>query len=208
MTPPLLSPTPQERPFVGRGGLKLLHALTEFSVSPAGAVCADFGCNVGGFTDCLLRAGAARVYAVDTGYGALAYTLRTDPRVVVMERNNALHAPPPADGPVDLVVIDLAWTPQRQCIPAALRWLKPGGRIITLIKPHYEASHGPEKNMVVRGVLKSEAVDGVLERVVGEMPALGVALQGVTRSPILGGGSRKGAGGNVEFLALLTPAPQ
>jgi 23S rRNA (cytidine1920-2'-O)/16S rRNA (cytidine1409-2'-O)-methyltransferase len=194
------------RPFVGRGGLKLQHALSEFGIDPRGWVCADFGCNVGGFTDCLLRAGAARVYALDTGYGALAYTLRIDPRVVAMERTNALHADPPAEGPVDLVVMDLAWTPQRLCIPAALRWLRAGGRMISLVKPHYEATHGPEKGELVGGVLPEAAALATLDRVLAEFPALGVRMLGVTRSPILGGAGKKRASGNIEFLALLEPA--
>ena len=118
-------PAPKEpdRPHVGRGGLKLRHALDVFALDPRSLRCADFGCNIGGFTDCLLQRGASRVFAVDTGYGALAYTLRTDPRVLVMERTNALHADPPP-GRVDLVVIDMGWTPQRHCVPAALRWLR------------------------------------------------------------------------------------
>jgi len=107
--------------FVSRAGEKLDAALEAFGVDVAGCVCADFGCNVGGFTDCLLRRGAAKVYAVDTGYGALAWRLRKDPRVVVMERTNALYAPIPE--PVDLVAVDVAWTPQKVIVPAAMRWL-------------------------------------------------------------------------------------
>src|ERR1041384_316105 len=117
--------------FASRGGLKLRHALDEFGLDVRGLACADFGANVGGFTDCLLQAGADRVFAVDTGDGNLAWTLRNDPRVIVMERTNALHAEAPA--PVDLIAIDLGWTPQRHAIPGALRWLKPDGRIVTLI---------------------------------------------------------------------------
>lgn len=192
-----------DRPFVGRGGLKLQHALKEFRIDPAGMNCADFGCNVGGFTDCLLRAGAAKVFAVDTGYGALAYTLRTDPRVVTLERTNALHAAPPSDAGIDLVTIDLAWTPQRLCTPAALRWLKPGGRIITLIKPHYEAAHGPEKSKLVSGVLSETDARITLERVLSEIPGLGARVLSMTQSPIMGGGGKKRSHGNIEFLALL-----
>lgn len=193
----------EARPFVGRGGLKLQHALGEFQVDPAGQVCADFGCNVGGFTDCLLRSGAARVYAIDTGYGALAYTLRIDPRVVALERTNALHAAPPAEGLVDLIVIDLAWTPQKLCIPAALRWLRPGGRIISLVKPHYEATHGPEKDRLVGGVLPEIDALATFDRVLAEFPALGVRVLGATRSPILGGAGKKRSSGNIEFLVAL-----
>jgi predicted rRNA methylase YqxC with S4 and FtsJ domains len=121
----------QDNPFVSRGGLKLRHALDAFAehVDPAGLCCADLGCSTGGFTDCLLRAGAARVFAVDTAYGELAWTLRNDDRVVVLERSNALHVEVPGEvterGGVDLVVIDLGWTPQSKAIPAALRWIRP-----------------------------------------------------------------------------------
>jgi len=132
------------KPFVSRAGLKLDHALNEFGLDVTNFICADFGCNVGGFTDCLLQRGAARVYAIDTAYGVLDYKLRTDRRVIVMERTNALHAQPPSPpggvkkgsgvifsspemtpDPFSLVVIDLGWTPQRLAVPAALRWLKP-----------------------------------------------------------------------------------
>lgn len=192
--------------FVGRGGLKLRHALQTFNIDPKGLVCADFGCNVGGFTDCLLQSGASRVYAVDTGYGTLAYTLRRDERVVVMERTNALHADPPGGG-VDLVAIDMAWTPQRLCVPAALRWLRgPDSRIVSLVKPHYEASHGAEGADLRAGVLEESAAERVLERVLSEMPALGAAVIGVERSPIEGGKSARKGKGNTEFLALLSPA--
>ena len=141
-------PEGEHVPFVSRAGLKLDHALREFQLDVTGFVCADFGCNVGGFTDCLLQRGAAKVFAIDTGYGALAWTLRNDARVVVMERTNALHAPPPQDVLVDLVVIDLAWTPQRLAIPAALRWLKPDARIVTLVKPHYELDDAEKRELL------------------------------------------------------------
>ena len=108
--------------FVSRAGLKVDHALRMFELDVTGFVCADFGCNVGGFTDCLLQRGAAKVFAIDTGYGVLDWNLRNDPRVVVMERTNALHAAKP-QAAIDLIVIDLGWTKQRHAIPAALRWL-------------------------------------------------------------------------------------
>ena len=123
--------------YASRAGIKLEAALDGFGVDVTGRLCADFGCHAGGFTDCLLEHGAACVHAVDTGYGVLDYRLRRDPRVVVMERTNALHAEPPAE-PVDMVTIDLGWTRQRFAIPAALRWLGPGGQIVSLLKPHYE----------------------------------------------------------------------
>ena len=189
--------------FVSRAGAKLEHALEEFKLDVPGLRCADFGCNVGGFTDCLLQRGAKHVIAIDTGYGALAWKLRQDPRVETRERTNALHAEAPAGG-VDLVVLDLAWTPQRLAIPAALKWLAPGGRIITLIKPHYEL-RDEEKAWLDRGFLPHERVPGVVTRVEAEMPALGAKVLGSTQSPLVGGKTSKKAGvpGNIEWLTLL-----
>ena len=182
-------------PFVSRGGLKLEHALSTFGLDVAGLTCADFGCSTGGFTDCLLRRGAARVYAVDTGYGVLDYGLRRDGRVVVMERTNAMHVALPEA--VDLVVIDAGWTRQRHALPAALRNLKPSGRVVTLVKPHYES----QRSALVKGVLPEAEVDGVLAAVVPEVVAAGFRVVGTVRSPILG------AKGNAEVLAWLEPDP-
>ncbi|MDX2117859.1 MAG: SAM-dependent methyltransferase [Planctomycetota bacterium] len=216
--------------FVSRGGLKLAHALNALQLDPRGLVCADLGCSTGGFTDCLLKAGAAKVHAVDTAYGQLAWPLRKDPRVVVMERSNALHVSPPEL--VDLVVIDLSWTPQRLCIPAALAWLKPGGRIITLVKPHYELKSiadagGPQIELPRGGVLDPVVAQNVTQRVLSLMPQYGARVLDMTESPILGGkaagkgggksvgraaGEPSGAGspaigtGNKEWLALLERA--
>lgn len=200
-------PAPNEgatpaKPFVGRGGLKLAHALREFNLDVRGLACADLGCNVGGFTDCLLRAGAATVVAVDTGYGMLAWTLRNDPRVIVMERSNALHTAPP-HGPVDLVVIDMGWTPQRHAIPAATRWLRPGGRILSLIKPHYEIEP-TEKPLLLRGILPEADAERIALRTAGSLPSLGARVIGLTRSPIEGGAG-KGKKGNAEWLVLAAP---
>ncbi len=192
-------------PFVSRAGTKLAHALDAFAIDVAGLVCADFGCNVGGFTDCLLQRGAARVYALDTGYGTLAYTLRSDGRVTAMERTNALHADPPPER-VDLVTIDLAWTPQRHAIPAALRWLRDGGRILTLVKPHYELTAEEKTTLLKEGRLDPAEAQLVLERVLESMPALGAMPIGHTRSPITGGKSGKAGRGNVEFLVLASLA--
>jgi len=208
------------RPYVSRGGLKLRHALDVFGVGVGGLACADLGCSTGGFTDCLLQAGAARVFSVDTAYGQLAWTLRNDPRVTVLERSNALHVEPV--GMVDVVVLDLGWTPQRLAIPAALRWLKAGGegRIISLIKPHYEKSDREPRGTIRdgsrggrgggprtdHGILPEAEAQAITDEVVAGLPALGVRVMGVTRSPILGGGGGKGksaATGNVEWLVLL-----
>ncbi len=121
--------------FVSRAGQKLEHALVTFNLDVAGRTCADLGSNVGGFVDCLLRRGAAKVYAIDTGYGTLDWKLRNDPRVVVMERTNAMHATLPES--VSLVTIDVAWTTQRVILTAALRLLVEAGVVVTLFKPHY-----------------------------------------------------------------------
>lgn len=198
-----------QTPFVSRGGIKLRHALDHFALSPAGLRCADFGCSTGGFTDCLLQAGAARVTALDTGYGVLAWTLRQDPRVAVHERTNAIHAFPPGNDPCfDLIVIDLGWTPQRLAIPAALRWLKPGpdARIISLIKPHYELTPFEKSRDLHKGVLPDDRAASVAQRVAGDLPTLGVRVLGLTPSPIRGSGAASHGHGNLEYLALLARA--
>ncbi len=196
-------------PFVSRGGIKLRHALDAFRIDPSGLACADLGASTGGFTDCLLKAGAARVTAVDTGYGILDYRLRTDPRVIVRERTNAIHADPPpdADKPA-LIVIDLGWTPQRLAVPAALRWLRsdPASRIITLIKPQYEADAAIKTASMREGVLDDAAAERLAQATADAMPALGATCLGLTRSPILGGETRGKSRGNAEWLALLTRA--
>lgn len=197
----------RSRKFVGRAGLKLEHAIETFDLDVAGLRCADFGCNVGGFTDCLLQRGAASVEALDTGRGVLAWKLRSDERVGVQERTNALHAEP-CEGGVDLVAIDLAWTPQRLAIPAALRWLAPEGarRILSLIKPHYELQES-EKPLLDRGFLPQSEAPRVLQRVLEAMPELGVRVLGHTESPLVGGKTsrRRGVPGNIEYVALLGP---
>ena len=192
--------------FVGRGGLKLRHALDAFAIDPAGLRCVDFGANVGGFTDCLLRAGAAHVTSIDTSYGTLAYTLRTDERVRVLERTNALHAAPPEGERFDLAVIDMGWTAQRLCVPAALAWLGSAGRIVSLVKPHYEAKGLAMEDRLERGVLSEADALAVLAGVLDALPTLGVRTLAVARSPIAGGRTRGRRSGNTEFLALLEPA--
>ena len=147
------------RGYVSRAGRKLRHALDTFAIDPTGWVCADLGSNVGGFVDCLLQAGAAKVYAVERGYGVVDYRLRRDARVVVMERTDARRVTLPE--PVDLVTIDAGWTRQSEIVPAALRLAKPTGIIISLIKPHYEAEPGQLK----KGVVPDDAVEAVLNSV-------------------------------------------
>lgn len=200
----------EHRSFVSRAGAKLDHALREFALDVADLACADFGCNVGGFTDCLLQRGAKKVYAIDTGYGVLDYKLRIDPRVHTLERSNALHIDPMElerdFAGVDLVTIDLAWTPQRLAIPAALKWLKPTSRIITLVKPHYELDETEKRTALVEGVLDHANARRVLDRVLTEMPAWGVRPLAHTPSPIPGAKSaRKHDQGNIEFLVLAGP---
>ena len=188
---PLLNDLPSKR-FASRGGFKLDSALDHFDLDITGFTGADLGCSTGGFVDCQLQRGAVKVYAVDTAYGELAWKLRQDDHVVVMERTNALHADPP-DGPVcDLVSLDLGWTKQEKAIPAALRWLndKPESRIVSLIKPHYES--GQHR-------LTDEEADASTQRVVQDiLPGLGVEVLGCMRSPIRGG-----KGKNLEHLAFL-----
>jgi 23S rRNA (cytidine1920-2'-O)/16S rRNA (cytidine1409-2'-O)-methyltransferase len=178
--------------YVSRAGEKLAAALDAFALDPEGKVCADFGCNIGGFTDCLLQRGAARVYAVDTGYGALAWRLRNDPRVTVLERTNALYVSPPALA--DWVVIDVAWTPQERIVPAAGRWLKPGGNIVSLCKPHFELAKLRGRKPHV--ALDDEQADDVLRRVVERLGDLGYPPTATIPSPL------RGKGGNREFLLL------
>lgn len=184
--------------FVSRAGFKLDHALTVFTIDVSGLICADLGSNIGGFVDCLLRRGAARVYAIEKGYGVLEWKLRKDPRVIVMERTNAMHVELPEK--VGLVTIDVAWTKQRNILPAAGRLLDGAGagagRIVTLIKPHYEA----DKGLLRGGVLPAEAVDKVVNQVKGDIHAAGFDVMATVQSPILGGE------GNIEVLALLARA--
>ena len=179
----------QHNTFASRAGLKLDHALESFKLDVANLICADFGCNVGGFTDCLLQHGASQVYAIDTGYGVLDYRLRMNDRVEVLERTNVMHATPRAT--VDLVTIDLGWTKQARSIPAALRWLKPEleGRIISLIKPHYELTADEQKQWLVDGTLDRERAEIVFNRALEGFSALGVKVIDHTISPITGGKS-------------------
>lgn len=188
-----------EHNFASRGGLKLEAALQQFGIDVSGATCVDLGCSTGGFVDCLIQRGAAKVFAVDTAYGELAWKLRQDDRVIVMERTNALHATPPPEaaqaegGGCKVVSIDLGWTKQERAIPVALQWLSclTDARIVSLIKPHYESG---------RHKLTDEEADDQTRRVVEEViPGLpGVVVEGWMRSPIRGG-----KGKNLEHLAVL-----
>jgi len=189
-----------ESQYVTRAGAKLAAALDGLGIDVAGWVCADLGCNVGGFTDCLLQRAAARVTAVDTGYGALAWKLRTDERVIVRERTNALHCEPTE--PADLVVIDVGWTPQRLILPAAKAWLKPEGQILSLLKPHYEAAarakgrrpHGKQAHVLTGDQAKAEC-----RTTCEELTAAGWEIRAVAPSAVVG------AAGNIEFVLWLKP---
>lgn len=175
-------------PYVSRAGLKLAAALDHFCIAPAGWTCADFGSQVGGFVDVLLRRGAAHVFAVDTAYGVLDYSLRRDPRVTVLERRNAMHLAPPA--PCRLVTIDVGWTRQVHILPAAARWLEPGGTIVSLLKPHYEAPAAWLRD----GVLPAERFDEVVAGVLSDIDSIGFALLGRVASPL------RGHAGNAELF--------
>lgn len=186
--------------FVSRAGEKLQFALDKFNLRVEGLTVADFGSSTGGFVDCLLQNKASKIYSIDTSYGELAWTLRNNPKVVVMERTNAMHVKLPEK--VDLITIDTAWTKQILTIPNALNNLKNDARlparqgiIISLIKPHYEAP----KNYLEKGRLKDEYMTEVLEKVKNDIIAVGGKIVDIIESPIVG---EKGK--NREFLALVT----
>jgi 23S rRNA (cytidine1920-2'-O)/16S rRNA (cytidine1409-2'-O)-methyltransferase len=178
--------------FVSRAGEKMQFALDSFKVDVKDKICADFGSSTGGFVDCLLQNGASKVYAVEVGYGTIDWKLRNDPRVVVMERTNAMHVMLPEKA--DMITIDCGWTKQEKILPNAKKNLKEDGIIISLIKPHYEA---PE--FVKKGKLMEEKVDEVMEKVQEKIQKLGFKVQGLVESPIVG---EKGK--NKEYLAWIT----
>jgi len=182
-----------ERPrFVSRGGDKLVGALATFGVSVAGLRAVDVGASTGGFTDCLLKSGAASVTAVDVGYGQLAWSLRTDDRVTVVERTNIRNADPATLGaPFDLAVVDVSFISLRTVLPALLGLLGEGGQLVALVKPQFEAGKG---RVGKKGVVRDPAVHrDVLDGVVGALRDAGMAVQGLTFSPITG------PEGNIEF---------
>lgn len=183
-----------ERPrFVSRGGEKLDHALTAFAIDVSGLVCADFGASTGGFTDCLLQRGAARVYAIDVGYGQLDYRIRTDSRVIAMDRTNARFVTSLPE-PVALTVIDVSFISLALVLPAALAVAAQDGRIVALIKPQFEAGKGAVgKGGVVRDPATHRAV---LQSVITAAQRLGLRIGGLCASPL------RGPAGNVEFLGV------
>ena len=187
--------------FVGRGGFKLEHALNHFHLDVSGQTAIDLGASTGGFTDCLLQHGAAKVYAVDVGQGQLAWKLRQDPRVVVMEKTNAraLTAAsfPPPFVPADLVVIDCSFISLQKILPPAVALVRPFAKIVALIKPQFEA--GKTEADRGAGVIRDPAIH---QRVLRELNQFvtacgGLHWLGVTESPLLG------PAGNKEFLVLI-----
>ena len=188
-------------PWVSRGGLKLAHGLAHFAIDPAGGVAIDVGSSTGGFTDVLLAGGATRVYAVDVGHGQLAWKLRQDPRVVVLEKTNARHLDAALiPEPVDLVVCDASFIGLETVLPAALALARPGAALIALIKPQFEVGPG---RVGKGGVVRDPALhEEVCARIAAWLPALGWRVLGIEPSPILG------PEGNREFLIAarrLTP---
>ena len=182
--------------FVSRGGEKLDHALRVFDIQARGLVCADIGASTGGFTDCLLQHGAARVYAIDVGYGQLHWSLRQDARVVPIERTNIRYLERLPE-PADLATIDVSFIGLNLVLPAARRLLRPEGMAVALVKPQFEAGRG---QVGKGGVVRDRAThQEVLARVVAAAPASGFGVRGLTPSPI------RGPAGNIEFLAWLAP---
>lgn len=157
-------------------------------------MCADLGSHVGGFVDCLLQRGAAKVYSIDTAYGILAWKLRKDPRVFVVERKNAMHVLLPER--VHLVTIDVGWTRQSRILPNAQKMLAHRGQVLTLIKPHYEA----DRSQLSKGVLAESEVPAVVSTISADMHAQGWDVLGTFNSPV------PGHGGNREVFALLSRA--
>ena len=183
-------------PYVSRGGLKLAAGLDHFQIDPAGFICADIGASTGGFTDCLLQRGAAKVYAIDVGYGQLAWKLRQDPRVVVMERTNARNLQAgDLDAPLDLAVIDASFISLKTLLPPLLVFFPGTIRVLALIKPQFEVGKGQiGKGGVVRD---SDLHEKVIEEIREFADGLGLIPVGVSPSPILG------PKGNREFLIYL-----
>lgn len=185
--------------FASRAGEKLEYAINEFHIDITNKICADFGASVGGFVDCLLHHGASKVYAVETGYGELAWKLRNNPQVVVMERTNAMHVLLPEK--MNVITNDTSWTRQKNIFPNILNNLKQDGIIITLIKPHYEAGQGSwkDKKLLHKGVLTEDIAQTVAQQTLDDIiKEFNLDCNGFIKSPILGG-----KGGNSEYLAYL-----
>lgn len=179
--------------FVSRGGDKLQAAIISFQLSIVNLVCLDVGSSTGGFVDCLLQNGARKVFALDTAYGELAWKLRNDSRVVVMERTNILHLQSLPEQ-VDLITIDAGWTRLELILPIVKKFLTPKGIIIALLKPHYEGG----KDKLVKGVVPENLVEDIKNQTIKNIENLGFKVEKVIDSPILGGG------GNKEYLLKIS----
>ena len=186
--------------YVSRGGLKLEKAMASFGLELAGAVCMDVGASTGGFTDCMLQNGAAKVYAVDVGRGQLAWQLRNDPRVVCMEKTNIRYVTPEDIGePVDFATADVSFISLDKVLPPVFKILKESGRAVCLIKPQFEA--GREK-VGKKGVVRDRGTHKeVIEKVIAAAAQDGFYVLGLTHSPI------KGPEGNIEYLIYLGKDP-
>ena len=180
-----------KKEFVGRGALKLAGGLDVFSLSPHGCVCADVGACTGGFTEVLLLRGASKVYAIDVGYGDLDWKIRTNPKVVVMERTNVRYVEQLPD-PIDIVTIDVSFISLTKVLPVVSRWLVPGGAIVALVKPQFEASR---EEVGAGGIIEDESVhERVVQKITDFLPTVGLSYKVSIPSPILG------TEGNKEFL--------
>ncbi len=186
-----------DHPYVGRGGLKLAHALDTFGIAVEGREALDIGASTGGFTDVLLKRGATRVVALDVGHGQIDWTLRNDARVLVFEHFNARRLQPSdLPGPVDLVAIDVSFISLRQILPVVPPLLRPGADVVALVKPQFEAG----RTEIRKGVIRDAAVHSrVVEEVSAAAREVGLTPVASTPSPITG------AKGNVEFLLHLRP---
>jgi 23S rRNA (cytidine1920-2'-O)/16S rRNA (cytidine1409-2'-O)-methyltransferase len=188
---PIFVATPKQ--FVGRGAHKLAGALDSFGVSPQGMVCADVGACTGGFTEVLLLRGAEKVYAIDVGYGDLDWKIRSNPKVVVMERTNARYVERLPD-PIALIVIDVSFISLTKVLPVVVNWLAPGGKIVALVKPQFEADRG---EVADGGVIIDPVVhERVIAKIRDFLPSVGLAHGATVPSPILG------MEGNKEFFML------
>lgn len=187
-------------PYVSRGGLKLEKAMKEFGVRLQDKAAADIGASTGGFTDCMLQNGAKKVFAIDVGYGQLAWKIRSDPRVVVMERTNIRYVTPEDLGePLDLSVVDVSFISLKIVLPAIQKLLKPTGQVLCLIKPQFEAG---KENVGKKGVVRDPAVHAdVLQSFLALADSLHFTVRNLTFSPV------KGPEGNIEFLAHLSMQP-
>ena len=183
---------PPAKAYVSRAGDKLEFALYTWQIDITDKTCADFGSSTGGFVDCLLAHGAKKVYAVETGYGVLAWKLRQDKRVVVMERTNAMHVKLPEK--VDLITNDTSWTRQEKILPNIKANLIPKGQVVTLIKPHYEV----DPKWLKKGRLDEQLAEKVVQEVLDKIKQIGFTIRGFSQSPLKGG-----KGDNIEFLAWL-----